>query len=159
MKKILLTVITAMAAFCAGAVVPEVHSLVLLKKNGETVEYKLSQQPVANFTGSDMNIVLALTGEKFSFPVEDVANLSVTPSSSGVEDAVAPDHVVFSYDGNMLSCAGIAAGTQVTVAAVNGIVVRSASAGAEGSAQVETGSLASGIYVVSAGNETFKFTK
>lgn len=159
MKKSIMALAAAMLSLAAGAVVPATHTLILTKKSGETVEYKFSEEPAATFSDTDMNITLALTGQKVSYPMAEVASLTVTPRILGAEDAVATSGTSFTFDAGCIRCAGLAPGSPVALYTIGGTLVFSSQADIDGEATVAVSSLSAGTYVVSAGNESFKFFK
>lgn len=160
MKKFFISAAASLIALAAGAVESAPHSLVITKKSGETVEYKFADQPVATFEGADMVITLALTGTQVTYPAAQVATLTVTPRTLGVDDAaVAVPTVTFEIAPEAITCSGLAAGTRVALYAADGRIVASAAANADGSAVIALGGTPAGVYIVAAGNESFKFIK
>lgn len=160
MKKYIIAAAAALMAMGAQAVESVAHTLVITKKSGETVEYKFADRPVATFAGEDMTITLALTGQSFAYPMAQVATLTVTPQTLGVDDAaLASTAVTFEYDGTTLTCRGLSAGATVALYNLGGTALASTAAASDGTATIDLSNLAKGVYVISAGAESFKFIK
>lgn len=160
MKKYIIAAAAALMAMGAQAVESVAHTLVITKKSGETVEYKFADRPVATFSGDDMTITLALSGQSFAYPVAQVATLTVTPQTLGIDDtSLSSTTLTFDYDGIILKCHGLNAGATMSLFNLGGTMLANTAASDEGTAVINLSDLAPGIYVISAGSESFKFIK
>ena len=150
----LLTMLLLLVAFKASATADNTVLVVELR-DGNTANFLLADKPKITFTAQLMNI----DSESFSmeFDRSDVkmyrfVNDDVTTS---VETPAKPDAKV-AY--NTLLLSGLDEGTEIVIYNINGMVVKQASA-VDGNCSVSLDGLATGAYIVTFNNTTFKFLK
>ena len=129
--------------------------LVVELRDGNTANFLLADKPKITFTAQLMNI----DSESFSmeFDRSDVkmcrfVNDDVTTS---VETPAKPDAKVAD---NTLLLSGVDEGTVIVIYNINGMVVKQAAA-VDGNCSVSLDGLATGAYIVTFNNTTFKFLK
>lgn len=141
-----------LVAFKASAI--ERNTLVVELRDGNTANFLLADKPRITFTAQQMNIV----SESFSmeFDRSDVKNFHfVKDDATSVETLVKPDAKVAD---NTLLLNGVDEGTLIVIYNANGMVVKQAAA-VDGNCSVSLDGLATGVYIVTFNNTTFKFLK
>lgn len=162
MKKILLAVaallVSAFAVNAAG--IEYAYTLVVNKTDGTKIEYKFAEMPVVQTQGDDIKITLGMTQQSVLYPMADVNNFTFDRETNGINDVIGDEtRVSFGLTANTLEAAGLAPGTIVAVYNASGSMVARGTCDADGVASISIASLAKGVYVVSAGSNSFKFIR
>lgn len=144
MKKI--TLIALLLAAAAQVNAAEEPALQLELTNGKTVTYALSQRPTVTFSGSDMNI--ATSQASASYARAEVANMKFVKIDLSAVKNVATDQLLRYADGIFE-----APGLDITVYSLAGNAV------AQGHDSVSLAGIASGVYIVKAGDQSVKIIK
>lgn len=163
MKKTIIAIAAALTAvFGTSAAAVYTHTLVINKSDGTKVEYKFEDIPVAEILGDELKITVGLTGESVIHPIVGMVNMTFDKQELGGIGLVPvgdPGAVSFGISREALDVAGLAAGCDVMIYDVAGVLVAVGKAGVDGSVSVPLSGLGNGIYIVSAGKATFKFTR
>ncbi len=157
MKKIIIMAI-AFVASSFGVFAQVSHSLLVNFKDGKVVEYAFSDMPTVMFSGDNLEII-SETGNDLPQPAADLKNFTFKTNGAGVEAVGEKSHVVVRYDGATLAISGLSAASVVNVYSVAGTLCKNAKADADGAVSLDVRDLASGVYVASSQEHTFKFIK
>lgn len=158
MKKILTFVAALAVTICASAT-DYAYSVLVNQTNGNKVEYKFEDMPVATF--SEDNMVMNVGEQHVSYPIADIVNLTFDRTEkpeSGVEGVASPDMTVLLSKEN-LDIRGLNPGVKVAVYDISGRMLVSANADADGSFSTSLSALGKGVFVITAGNNSFKIIR
>ena len=159
MKKILLTFM--LFSFAATMFANGKDVLSVLMKDGTSVYFLLAEKPYITFQNDEMKIVSdtdeALVKrtlvERFEF---------VNEIPAGIEDVEEQDEQLranFKLDGDAVYITGLASGRKVVLYAMDGRVVTTSVAAADGCVTLSLNTLPSGIYIVKYNDTAIKFIK
>lgn len=160
MKKIISTLIALLAIVGAQAAIPYYYSLEITKKSGEKVVYKFADEPVATFSGTDMNITTK-GNPAVAYPTSDIAKMTLLceENPAGIDNTTVGAKTAFAVDSQTLYAEGLNAGAEIAVYALNGIRMIAANADADGAAAISIANLPAGTYIVATPGQSFKFIK
>ena len=153
-KKLFLTLLLLLLVAFKASAAADNTVLVVELRDGSTTNFLLADKPKITFTAQQMNIV----SESFSmeFDRSDVKNFHfVKDVATSVETPVKPDAKVAD---NTLMLSGIDDGTAIVIYNTSGLPVKHAVA-VGGNCTVSLDDIASGLYIVTFNNTTFKFLK
>lgn len=150
----LLIVLLLLVAFKASAAADNT-SLVVELRDGSTANFLLADKPKITFTERLMSIVSETFSMDFNrgdvkmyrFVCDDVSTSVETPMESNAK-----------VENNTLLLSGVNDGTAVVIYNANGMVVKQAAA-VDGNCTISLDGLATGTYIVTFKNTTFKFLK
>ena len=159
MKKILLTFM--LFAFAAASFANGKDVLSVLMKDGTSVYFLLAEKPYITFQNDEVKIVSdteeALVKrtlvERFEF---------VDEMPTGIEDVEEEDEQLranFRLYGDAVYITGLESGCKVTLFAMDGRVVTTSVAPADGCVTLSLNALSSGIYIVKYNETAIKFIK
>ena len=122
-----------------------------LLRSGKKVSFSFAEKPVVAL--SDANLSVSVGGvEHVSYAYADVQRVVVVDDVvSAIDNVVANDksqHVVFSFSANVLNVSGLAVGERFSLYAIDGKLMLSENADADGKAAISLSSLQQGIYIV-----------
>lgn len=122
-----------------------------LLRSGQMVSFSFAEKPVVAL--SDANLSVSVGGvERVSYAYADVQRMVVVDDVvSAIDNVVANDksqHIVFSVSANALNVSGLAVGERFSLNAIDGKLMLSEKADADGKAAMNLSSLQQGIYVV-----------
>lgn len=122
-----------------------------LLRSGQEVSFSFAEKPVVAL--SDANLSVSVGGvERVSYAYADVQRVVVVDDVvSAIDNVVANDksqHIVFSFSANVLNVSGLAVGERFSLYAIDGKLMLSEKANAEGKSAMNLSSLQQGIYVV-----------
>lgn len=132
------------------------YSVIVNKTDGTKVEYQFADKPVATLEGDNMKMTCG--GESVLYPFASIENLTFD-KRSGVDGVTVDGNVAFGLTREALEASGLQEGTLVNIYDVSGALRASGAAGVDGSVSVSLDGLGSGVYVVKAGNNSFKFVR
>ena len=150
----LLTVLFLFVFFKASATFDNT-TLVVELHDGNTANFLLADKPKITFTAQLMSIVsdaLSMVFDRSDVKMYRFVNEDVTTS---VKPAVKADAKV---SDNTFLLSGVDAGTAIVIYNANGMVVKQAAA-VDGNCTISLDGLATGAYIVTFNNTTFKFLK
>lgn len=149
-----------MATAFGASAVDYIHTLIVNKTDGTKVEYKFENVPVATIEGDDLKIELLTTSESVLYPIADIVNFTFEKELSGVDNISSDEaRVSFGITRESLEASGLASGAELSVYNAAGMLCVKAVCGDNGSVSVDISTLDKGVYVVNAGNNTFKFIR
>lgn len=122
-----------------------------LLRSGQKVSFSFAEKPVVAL--SDDYLSVSVGGvERVSYAYADVQRVVVVDDIvSAIDNVVANDksqHIVFSFSANVLNVSGLAVGERFSLYAIDGKLMLSEKADADGKAAISLSSLQQGIYVV-----------
>lgn len=156
MKKILALFVAVFAVFQFTSAAYTNDDLIIETKSGQKVNYSLSTRPVVTFEGTDL--VLTGTGVKVLYPVADVKEITFGTHPTGVSNVKSSD-ITFFVSGSEITAKGLQKSDKLELYTVDGKVLTTKAVSAEGEATVDISSLNGGIYVVKAGEKSYKILK
>ena len=147
--------------FAATMFANEKNVLNIIMKDGTSVYFLLAEKPYITFRNDEMKIVSdtdeALVKrtlvERFEF---------VDEMPTGIEDVEEQDEQLrakFRLDGDAVYITGLESGSKVVLYAMDGRVVNSSVAAADGCVTLSLNNLPSGIYIVKYNETAIKFIK
>ncbi len=152
MKKLLSLIILFVFAH---SVMADDMLLQIWQSDGNVVNIDLSEEPVTRY--ADGNLIITTTKTTISYPLEKVAKYTYI-SADGIE-SVNGMRSKFSQDGETLIFSGLAQGTEISVYASSGQMIRKTKAGPQAKTTVSVSSLPPGVYMVKVNSITYKITK
>lgn len=122
-----------------------------LLRSGQKVSFSFAEKPVVAL--SDANLSVSVGGvERVSYAYAEVQRVVVVDDVvSAIDNVLANDksqHIVFSVSANALNVSGLAVGERFSLNAIDGKLMLSEKADADGKAAMNLSSLQQGIYVV-----------
>lgn len=145
LKSILFSILVLASTVSASA-----RSLVLVLSDSTKIYFLLDEKPVMRIVDGHVFI----DTQAFSFEEVDRFYISQTDDPNGIEAVMAEKKVKF--EGNTLVVEGE---KKVEIYAVNGQKMKAKIVTTAGLTTVDTGSLATGSYIVKIGKSSFKFLK
>lgn len=161
MKKTFIALIAALATAFSVSATTYTHSVVVNRTDGSTLEYKFDNYPVVSVEGENINILVAVTQETITLPMSEVENFTFSKTESSGIDEVTGDksRVTFGITRETLEVSGLDADVNVTIYDINGVLRLKAASDGNGQVSLAIGDLGSGVFIVSAGNQSFKFIR
>ena len=154
MKRLMLCfLIAAITATMASADDMVLH---VWQTDGQVLKIKLDQEPTTSY--DDGQLVITTLTNTLSFPLENVKRYTYANNASGL-DALNATEVTFSGDGETITLTGLKPGTEVALYNVAGQMLHSTVADSSNRVSATVSNLPTGVYVVKAGNITYKITK
>lgn len=144
----ILAVIASVAGFSAWA---NYHTVTVTVKEGESMSFSLADELTVRFNDLEMTISSPNFQNTVIIPKENISEF--THSTSGIGDVTA-DAVAPELANGMLSFTNLPEGSVINVFNTAGQLIKSETA--SGNYQLPLSTLASGIYVVTVNNSTFK---
>lgn len=154
-----MTFVAALAVTLCASATDYAYSVLINQANGNTVEYKFEDMPVATF--SEDNMVINVGEQHVAYPIADIVNLTFDRTEkpeSGVAGVVNTDMTVM-LSKESLDIRGLNPGVKVAVYDVSGRMLISADADADGSFSTSLSALGKGVFVITAGNNSFKIIR
>lgn len=153
MKKTFKIMMVALAAAFSLNASAENEGIILNNQDGTTVGFAFEQEPTLSFTATDVVIKAGETEVSYA-----MAGLKITfgETADAIKSIDSAD-VKFNLSKGGIQAAGLKSGEAVSVYAVNGAVIATAQAGADGKVAVNLPGR--GVYVVKAGKVNYKITK
>ncbi len=160
MNRLIIAVIILLAGVSAAFADADIRhrSMVLTTKQGESVQFRFSLDPVVTFSGTDL-VLTDINDDSVTFPIENVASITFVDDTTGVEAIAAGDTVRITLADGLLTAEGLKEGAFLTLYDMKGAAVASVRADENGRAEVAVSRLAKGVYAVSAAGHSFKFIK
>lgn len=122
-----------------------------LLRSGQKVSFSFAEKPVVALSDDYLSVSVAGV-ERVSYAYADVQRVVVVDDVvSAIDNVVANDksqHIVFSFSANVLNVSGLAVGERFSLYAIDGKLMLSEKADADGKAAISLSSLQQGIYVV-----------
>lgn len=156
-KFILLAVMVLPTVLSASAQSDAKEALVVYMTNSSKYTYILEEKPSVKF--SDTKLLIEGPQISDTHDISEVDRFSFEQFSS-VSEIRNSDECRITVTDNSVTVSGLKPGSLVNAADIQGRIVTSLHADAEGTASISTDNLASGIYIITvAGKHSFKFYK
>lgn len=123
--------------------------------SGKVIQFLLDERPVTTFSDGMLNV--SAGDFSASYPLSDVLRYTYSSRLSSLE-TVDADNVKIGYVNSVVHVSGLADGSRVTLYKIDGTVVKSVVAESRNAVMDLTG-MASGVYIVSAGDARLKIVK
>lgn len=156
MNRILLLCLVCLALF--SEVISAQNTITIHQKDGQKVSFGFAEKPVVTYT--DNYLVVKTTGTEMQYPLLSLSKItfsdtptSVTPVADGKQSPV------IEFDGYAVNMAGVKANASVTVFSSEGKAVSESKADAEGLVSISLEGLPQDVYLIKAGEITFKVLK
>ena len=160
MKRLLIVFLAflSLTTFTASAQ-NDLYYLVVHQKSGQDVGFGFSEKPVITYT--DNYLVVKTTETEMQYPLLSLSKLtfSDTPASVAPVASNGEQNPVIEFDGNTVKISGVKANASVVVVSQDGKTVSDGKANAEGLISVSLEDLPQDIYVIKAGDISFKILK
>ncbi|MBQ6693431.1 MAG: T9SS type A sorting domain-containing protein [Bacteroidaceae bacterium] len=155
MKNLILSVLLFFSVL--PCVAEDKNTLVIHLTDGTSVSFLLAERPRVTFAGDSLRIVSSVAEaallrsevRRFEFVADAASSVVDVPTASG--------ECVISK--NLLSVSGLNAGATVRLYSLDGRLVCTVCASAEGIATLSTDGLSAGVYVINFNSTTLKFLK
>ena len=127
------------------------------KKDGSTVLYALSEQPVTTF--SDNKLVIKTSNTTVEYPLAEVQRYTYEGVETGIESIDSDNGVLVKQEKNKLSLANLKAGAEVRLYSSSGSLLQIVKSNGTEPVVISLASRPQGVYIVKSGNETIKLMK
>lgn len=127
------------------------------KKDGSTVLYALSEQPVTTF--SDNKLVIKTSNTTVEYPLAEVQRYTYEGVETGIESIDSDNGVLVKQEKNKLSLANLKAGAEVRLYNASGRLLDILKSNGTDAVTISIASRPQGMYIVKCGNETIKLMK
>jgi len=160
MKTTFIALIAVLATAFSVSATTYTHSVVVNRTDGSALEYKFEDYPMVSVEGENINIMVAVTQESITMPMSEVENFTFSKTESGINEVTTDNsRITFGITRETLEVSGLEADVNVTVYDINGVLRLKAASDGNGQVSLAIGDLGSGVFVVSAGNQSFKFIR
>lgn len=132
------------------------NAMVVETKGGNQVTFLFDTKPEMTFAGE--NVEIKSTTETVAYPMSDVVQVRFEYIPTGIGKVENGD-LSFRFNGGTLEAEGLAPMSMVAVYSVDGAECLRGKADAGGRAELAIGGLKAGVYVVKAGNVSYKIIK
>jgi len=133
-----------------------ISELLLTTRSGKAASFSLDSRPKVTMTATD--VVLAFDGMEVRYPLKDFVRFCFLGDEVGVAD-IRKDAVRYSVTPSEVKAEGMNAGDRLAVYTQGGVLLASATSAADGRASVSVSGLPKGVYIVKAGDKSFKIQK
>lgn len=152
-----LAVIAAMLFLPAALRAAGGQLLVLTLADQSVTKFALTDSPVVTYSGND--IVVTCGENVFQTSMADIRTVTFQDGeATAIEKVIAPEEKA-TYAFGSAAFEGLQAGSTVTVYTIDGKVVGTSKADADGRATADMTGLQSGIYIIRTANKSFKIKK
>lgn len=162
MKKYILGALCLVAGlFSAQAEKPTYYPCLLVVNtvDGQTINYKFADKPVATFENEDLVLTLEST-ERVTYPMEQIAKLTFASDTDGIESVTTPGSSLdVTVTSTFIAIQGLNPGEEVRLFDLNGRLIAAAQSDADGAVEIAVEGLEKGVYVVATPRHSFKFIK
>lgn len=152
-----LLLITLLTAFSIGMYAEQVETLIVKLKDGSETAFFLKDKPQVTFEGTDLKVT-SQSGDT-TFPLADVLRFTYAlKDTSGINETFDRKSSV-SFEDGVLVISEIKAGNTVSIYSLDGKLLNQLTPQHTGTYRLNLSELPSGLYLVKAGNITYKITK
>ncbi len=137
------------------------YTLVVNLTNGDKVSYLFENSPFAMIEGDDLKITEVATMQEVVFPISDLINMTFEREEipDGIKPLLDAGKVAFGLTRSTLDAYGLEPGTELFIYDADGKLMIAGNSGSSREASLDISSLEKGVYVVKAGNYSFKFIR
>ena len=130
--------------------------LVIWQKDGSKVSFNLDEQPKTTFTAD--NLVITTATSTLNYPLVKVQRYTYEGGTLSVHE-LKSEGIVISHEGDNIIAKGLAIGSTVAIYRIDGTQLLTKCSDASDRVMLSLGSLPSGVYMIKAGEITYKFLK
>ena len=160
MKQRLLLLSFLMACVIGVRAADKQNTLFVLTKGNVLHQFVLADKPKVTFEGTNLKVTCENNASaSYTFNLSDVIRFAYDEKSATGIDVVAVKPIDVSQEGDVLVVSQLKAGATVSVFALDGKLVRQLKPQRSGTYRLNLSELPSGLYLVKAGNTTYKITK
>ncbi len=131
--------------------------LVLTQTDGNVSKFALADEPVITYSGND--IVVTCGDAVLQTSMANVESVTFEKGEPTSISEMRTKDVTPSFSFNTASFEGLQAGAAINVFSIEGKMVSSSKADAEGKASIDMGNLPTGVYILRTPNKSFKIKK
>ena len=159
MKNIIITA-ALLLALPAAVLADQLNTLVVLTKDNVKHQFVIAEdKPEVTFEGTTLKVTCAKSAASATFALADVLRFNyVKTEGSGIDELVA-DPATVSFDDGTLVIAQVKEGATVGIYNTDGRLVQQLRARRSGTFRLSLSQLRQGVYIVKAGDITYKITK
>jgi len=133
------------------------QQLVLTQAGGNVTKFALADNPIITYSGND--IVVTCGDHVLQTSMANITSVSFEKgSSSGIQE-LRNQEVNPTFSFNTASFEGLQTGSRIMVFTIDGKMISTVKADAEGKAHIDMSNLPSGVYILHAPNKSFKIKK
>lgn len=162
MKKYIIAIAAALATAFGASAADYAYTLVLNRADGTKSNFLFSDIPIATIEGDDLNILENITGISVIVPIADIVNFTFEKEliPDGVENvSLEAARVSFALTRESLDVKGLSESTEVLIFDAKGALCVKGSSDSNGAITLDISSLDKGVFLVKAGNNSFKFIR
>ncbi len=160
MKQRLLLLSLLMICFIGVRAADKQNTLFVLTKGNVLHQFVLADKPKVTFEGTSLKVTCEKNASaSYTFNLSDVIRFAYDAKSATGIDEIQDEPAGISQEGDVLVISQVKAGATVSVFALDGKLVRQLKPQRSGTYRLNLSELPSGLYIVKAGNTTYKITK
>ena len=160
MKQRLLLLSFLMAFVIGMRAADKQNTLFVLTKGNVLHQFVLADKPKVTFEGTNLKVTCENNASaSYTFNLSDVIRFAYDEKSATGIDEVVAKPIDVTQEGDVLVVSQLKAGATVSVFALDGKLVRQLKPQRSGTYRLNLSELPSGLYLVKAGNTTYKITK
>ena len=160
MKQRLLLLSLLMICFIGVRAADKQNTLFVLTKGNVLHQFVLADKPKVTFEGTNLKVTCENNASaSYTFNLSDVIRFAYDEKSATGIDEVVAKPIDVSQEGDVLVVSQLKAGATVNVFSIDGKLVRQLKPHRSGTYRLNLSELPSGLYLVKAGNTTYKITK
>lgn len=148
----------AIATIFGASALDYTYSLMVNLTDGSSVEYKFADTPSAVIEGDNFKIA-TLTSDAVLYPIDDIVNITLQARETGKVVTLPENTLSFGLSSTTLEAFGLQKGQKVSLYSVAGLLRAESVAAADGTATIDISGLEKGVYLVKAGDKSFKFIR
>ena len=158
MRKTLLSLLLLLLP--TGLLADQQNTLVVLTKDNVQHQFVIADtKPEVTFEGNSLKVTCAKTAASATFALSDVVRFTYVKTDIQGIDELQDDPAAVSYKDGMLVISHLKANSSVSVHTTDGRLVQQLKARRTGAYRLSLSQLPQGVYIVKAGNTTYKITK
>lgn len=152
--------LTLLLAQPAAMLADQLNTLVVLTKDNVQHQFVIAEtKPEVTFEGANLKVTCAKTAASATFALKDVLRFTYATSDGSGIDELADDPAAVSFDDGMLVISQLKANATVGIYNTDGRLVQQLKARRSGTYRLSLSQLPTGVYVVKAGDTTYKIMK
>lgn len=152
--------LTLLLAQPAAMLADQLNTLVVITKDNVQHQFVIAEaKPEVTFEGTNLKVTCAKTSASATFALADVLRFTYAKSDGSGIDELADDPAAVSFDKGTLVISQLKAGATVDVYNTDGRLVQQLKARRSGTYRLGLSQLPTGVYVVKAGDTTYKIMK
>ena len=152
--------LTLLLAQPVAMLADQLNTLVVLTKDNVQHQFVIAEaKPEVTFEGNSLKVTCAKTSTSATFALADVLRFTYVKSDGSGIDELSDDPAAVSFDKGTLVISQLKAGATVDVYNTDGRLVQQLKARRSGTYRLSLSQLPTGVYVVKAGDTTYKIMK